>query len=496
MADIESDSMQNSNKSRRGWRFQFSLRTFLIGSTLASLGIWWGVSWYKRPGPDEIKLPGGMSIWVEKQVEKPSPWGQAVLVGAGAYAVTDDHGRVWCRGRFDDGEAVGRWTWFHADGGVALTGPCDKSFRTGKWVARNERGGKTLEVEHDAVDDEIQNSWAGSGGGLTGLSMRAPQSKNPRIYSNRSGPAVERHADGRPSAAGPYASDSREGKWTFWNKDGKKTAEGTYRRGRRHGRWTTFDRSGESRAAYYVQGLEVPDLPEQVSALSKQLDSTDWRVCADAIESLATIGGEAVPAIRKALAHSDSEIVIKALRALAQLGPEASEAAEEVRQIAESAGKSLPTKVEALLALFVLDEAARAETLGKLLKMADLADDEACRVLHLRIAELGSPALSPLAKALDSPDAEFRLAALDVLVCMIWPSNSFGWPYPVLGQDYRAELKTIFEKAEGHADAAISQGAKEALRVLNTPPGWGQQLWLGRQRRQAPICWSLIPVVG
>lgn len=482
--------MNESSSKPRFWRFQFSLRSFLVGSTLASLGIWWAASWYRQPGHNEIRLTGGLSVWEERHIEKADERGRVWTIARGRFSITDEHGRVWCRGRLDDeGLAIGRWTWFHASGAPALTGQCAKGNRVGRWTAWNEQGDQTLEVEHGTSRETSSKQPLVIGVGNAGFLVGNPSRWNAKstiIIPRRSGPATLWHAGGRPSESGSYANDCREGAWTFWNERGQETADGSYRQGLRHGPWTYFDPSGRTpRTVHFINGAEVPDLPEKIAALAKQLDSTDWEARADAIEALGRFGIEALPALTRALAHRDGDVVARALRSLATISPDASGAVDDVRRLAD--GKN----VEALLALFALDEVARRETLGKLLALADLDDDEACRDLHMRIAQLGEPVLAPLAKTLDSDNASQRLAALDVLACMIWPSTTHDWQFPHR-PDYRDELLKIFQQAEHNPDPVISAAAKKVLEYLKT---WGPNPpW--RKPGTPFLTGSIIPVVG
>ena len=448
---------------RRRW-LTFSLRTFLIVSTLASLGIWGFVSWYWQPERNEVILPGGL-VWREATKEAPPLNGQTNYVAHGPFTLFDRHGRTLATGRNAEGVPAGRWAHYHPIGGEALSGQCNEGLATGAWTAWDERGRRRLETTFESWDETLDT-------------FPPPGSKT-IVVSCRSGPFRQWWPNGRLRVEGTIQADAREGTWTYWDEGGRKTSEGKYHRGSRRGEWTMYDAPGDKpRLAWYVNGCEIRDPGELVLRLAKQLDSTDREAQFEAVEALGQLGGSAVPHLAKTLTAEDAPLSLWALRALVAIGAEAKPAIPAIEKLRASADREL--RRETLVALFLLDEAKSASLFRELLQESDLTDIPDTRAWHRRLAEFGTTALPAIEQALNDSEAGMRLRALHVLSCMIAP-NSLGW-YEGNDTSARDAVWRVLEKTANDRDAGIGRAAKQILEWSKGVP------WV--------FPGSMIPVVG
>lgn len=461
----------------RRWRFQFSLRTFLIVTVVVGgVASWFASTWWR----EETKLPGGMVL--REHLRELTGYAQGgKTVPHGRFEALDKHGRTRATGWYDRGRPVGRWTIYHENGRQALAGRTADGERVGKWSAWNERGRRVLELSHtakppstdqreaaDTVEHDRQLRY------VSDLYISKPEALR---FSERSGPSRQWHASGKPKTGGPFAHDAREGQWTFWDEQGRKMTEGNYRAGVRHGVWTTYDDPEAPVQTWYLGGHAMPDIDEVEARLARESQSDDRRTRLDAILALSALGERGVPALQESLKSPDADTVRGALRSLARLGPDAKAALAELRRLAE--GVEARLRFESLLALFAVDESSQAETFEQLLAQLDLDDSGTFAETGRRLAEFVPNHLSKLSAAMQSSDRDQRLRALAVAALAIEASSPPLWPGP--HSPWIRDLIGQLETATNHADPETSDTAKEVLEVWNeelkrfrgSGPYWG-----------------------
>lgn len=441
-----SDTAANSNapkRPRRRW-LTFSLRTFLVGSTLASLALW-GLASRIWPERIEETLPGGL-IWRTRTKEPPEPRTEPIPYGE--FTLLDRHGRPLASGKHTDGRASGRWLHYHANGRTAMSGEAADLASKQTWAAWDERGVKFLESNMEQGKIVIH-----------GRNLSWPNDWHSAL---RGGSFSQWWPNGRLKAKGEFRKNLREGAWTFWDESGRKTAAGEYRRGLREGEWQILEpESPERKTVWYVKGRAIPDRDEQVTRLAAELKSAERDARFEIVEALGKLGAPAAPILADELTEDDIPLSLWILRALAALGSEAQAALPAITRLTSSTDQTL--RREALVVCFLLDDESRVNLFRDLLLESDLADAAAARSWHLRLAALGRPTLSALAAALDDPERQVRLRALDVMLQMIYPSRTMGW-YQHHEHLYE-EVVPLLDKAEQDVDPEISRAAKEVRDV-------------------------------
>jgi antitoxin component YwqK of YwqJK toxin-antitoxin module len=286
-------SAQPKPRRRRRW-LQFSLRSMLLLTTLASVCMWW----YLRPGPLERLLPDGMKLRVPVVVIENEKTKGNVSKNHGPLVVLDRHGRTLAKGYYDNDQPAGYWTYYHLDGRKALAGPCVEGCRTGAWTAWDESGRKRAEVEHGEPGHAFMGEWLGKSVGMGGEMSKV---------AAREGPARQWWDNGQSRTEGNFQQDQGHGPWVFWNRDGMKVAAGQLRHGVRHGKWTiTNEKSSQSREVQYVHGRETPKIESLLAELEVQLQSDQWHVRHDAVTALGLLGSDGVPLLAKTLKANDT----------------------------------------------------------------------------------------------------------------------------------------------------------------------------------------------
>ena len=242
---------------RRWFRFlyQFSLRTMLIGMTLAAIGCWW----FLQPQVQEEEL-AGRYLKLRRQVRLVGPASDSTstedavaggepnitsITSVGSWQLRDENDDLLVDGRHESDLPQGKWTLWYASGQKAAEGEAFRGGRTGLWRVWDERGTLRSEVTYRAVAPRkllggmgpVPVMWQGIPvvGMIGPLGQMAPPFQPPpqpsladlnRYASQRHGPCRVWYASGKLQFEGQYAEDRRDGVWTYLRRAGRRVRTG------------------------------------------------------------------------------------------------------------------------------------------------------------------------------------------------------------------------------------------------------------------------------
>jgi len=459
-----------TNKNRRRFRLQYSLRTMLILTLVAALLC----AWLLRPKSEDRVLAGG-ALRIRAQVTYPEPdksKKNPEPVGPilnGRWTLLDRHDRRLATGYYEDDSPVGRWTYYHANGREALSGNAAHRTRRGNWTARFDNG----KVRSQTTETQIEHTLLADG------LLRQSTCWSPI----RNGPARQYWKTGRLRATGGYVKDLREGDWTFFDRDGRRVAQGPYRRGLRHGTWRCWDTAeGKPKIEEYVHGRRLPELEDLLPELTKWLLGDDVGQQVLAAHRLAMLGPPAVPALKKAIATGDVRRCLLAVRALKQIGPDAKSASPEVARLAEQSLARL--KCSALVALAELDPDRAEASYDRLLQYATGETARLRDRAEMALACAGPAGLKALKAALMDKTPAVRYAALASIGRMLQRQLYSTVAVPAQGEAPTTdEIRAVLEAAQENPDEKIRDAAKQM-----------KDMW--RRTLRVPFVNTPMPVVG
>ncbi len=138
---------------------------------------------------------------------------------------TDD-GRLIAEGHVCDERPVGKWTYYHENGTVAMTGAyVYGGKRHGPWTINHPDGGA-----------EMQGTY---------------------LFGREHGRFTYWHDTGAKKMRGDYREGIRVGPWITWHRNGQRSSQGHYTANRRSGMWQFWDASGTlSGEVYYDADIQ------------------------------------------------------------------------------------------------------------------------------------------------------------------------------------------------------------------------------------------------
>lgn len=288
------------------WVTQFSLRTLLVGTTLAAVACWW---WLRPESGTEEFAGGKLKLWRQTRtrqvdtVSVPSPGGisgapgpnavigseLAVIVMDGAWRLSDENGDLLVSGRYVQDVPQGKWTTWHINGRKAAEGRVNQGVRTGVWRTWHENGKLASEVTYRdrLIPGEMvgrrarrqqhwyplnaeppslgpvgpgaplfqvgggfdAGSWRGSGDFYANMHPRSWT--QPGYQSQRHGPVRVWYASGQLRFEGQYADDLRDGLWTYYDEQGTVVERGRYANDLREGEWQAMTSGGAATVRYF-----------------------------------------------------------------------------------------------------------------------------------------------------------------------------------------------------------------------------------------------------
>jgi hypothetical protein len=362
-------------KPRRRWfrfLYQFSLRTMLIGMTLAAVACWW----FLQPGVQEEEL-AGRYLKLRRQVRVLAPVSDSAStdvantftdlealanVSVGSWQLRDDNTDLLVDGRYHNDLPQGKWTLWYPSGRKAAEGEAFRGAKSGLWRVWDEYGTLRSEVTYRAVAPKspfrqprpAMTPWTGFGsmgpmmiggplGQLGGGGQFLPsnfQSSPQPFIAERHGPCRVWYASGKLQYEGNYADDRRDGAWKFYDEQGNVTEAGQYQADLREGEWTiapflagTKPGSGSAASTSteaapgasllpakvkYVAGRTQDDHDALLARLRADLASNSVRRQVAAAARLEELGQHALPILHEQLQSGSTEAKILALRILTE----------------------------------------------------------------------------------------------------------------------------------------------------------------------------------
>lgn len=154
-------------------------------------------------------------------------------------------------GAYEEGQKVGRWTWWDREGNKVREGEFVAGVEHGPWL--EWRGGKkTSEGRYDngkQVGDWVR--WYDSTGHKQSLTSFTDGVAN--------GLSSRWHDNGHLAEEGRLEAGKRVGRWVSLNREGGKIWEGHYTADKQEGVWTWWRPDGSvERSATFKDGVEVP----------------------------------------------------------------------------------------------------------------------------------------------------------------------------------------------------------------------------------------------
>ncbi len=409
-------------KPRRRWfrfLYQFSLRTMLIGMTLAAVACWW----FLQPSVQEEEL-AGRYLKLRRQirvtrVESKDTGGETIpaeLVSVGSWQLRDDQTDVLVDGRYHNDLPQGKWTLWYPSGRKAAEGEAFRGAKSGLWQTWDEHGTLRSEVTYRAVAPKSQFSGGlgsprpfvtspipivGSIGSPIGQ-MPPPRMMTSMLQMPPASPVAERHgpcrvwyASGKLQYEGSYADDRRDGAWKFYDEQGNVVEAGEYKEDLREGEWTILasgvrehpddialsetpdhppaDASRSPVRVTYVAGRTQTDHDALLARLRADLASNSVRRQVAAAARLEELGQHALPILHEQLQSGNTEAKILALRLLT--GHEALTPAmyPQIEPLVRDDDPRLALR--AMLAVYLLSPERRSQIHRRLLELVEATDN-------------------------------------------------------------------------------------------------------------------------
>lgn len=411
---------------------RFGLRTLFLLTTACAVAAWYWLA----PRPPEKLLPGGFRIRASvRMVDLRDGFGgyTAKEQFHGKCNILDPRGNTVAAGQFDDGVAVGRWTFFHPNGRRASSGDCAKSGRIGTWMSWDERGSLINTIVYKEVEQLDGYGWG-----------------PPPPISVRQGPFQGWWPNGRLRVEGTFEHDKRQGLWVFFGEQGPKLAQGDYYLDQRNGTWQFWNSAGTPESKFYFRGQFHPEgLEAALKSTAHQLlrSATDQDV-GGICDAMVALGEVAAPTLQETLQSASPATASTLLQSLGSIEPAAAWAIRLVRTCEDSSDDSIA--IIALCARYRLDESRRTDTVdrivNRLITIEHSNDDERAQQLSYRINEVArcGKAIPPeLSRVLDDPDRDRRHMAFRLT--LLWKNTELSaslkehWDPAIAGAAVAAE---------------------------------------------------------
>lgn len=450
---------------------QFRLETMLAVMFVVALAVnIYRVYYHDRPELTKRRLSDRFIIGYEVDEQE---GGDATIDGQ--FIASDEHGRVFCRGTLDQGEPVGRWTFYYPTGRKSLSGRCRNGARCDVWTAWYANGRKRSRVEHGEPTESF-----------SGKTFTENFLGDTKIVATRDGRAQAWWPNGERKSDGQFKEDRRDGEWTFWDRDGVKIAEGKYVNGRRHGLWSVRDEKvGRLREVFFANGERIDDVASLISKLEKQIETAKIPSIDRHFEALGKLGRASVPALLRILRTGDRLQCIRALEQLAAIGPGAIDALNQIRQFTK--GEDSHLRASALAAIYAINPAKQNSTFRQLnFEARSLRGNSQIQVISV-MASLGPSVLPHVEQLLKSNDAKNQLVALNVLNTMIVAGR-----YDELAKSesgfHNQFLKLLQTTTNKHPNEQTANLARFVLENLEN--------WLQQDENKFRYTTYVFPVVG
>ena len=507
---------------RRWFRFlyQFSLRTMLVGMTLAAVACWW----FLQPPTQEEEL-AGQYLKLRRQVRVsggPDSLATDVATGnvsqertitsVGKWRLFNENDDLLVNGRYENDLPQGKWTLWHANGRKAAEGDVFRGGRTGVWRVWDERGTLRSEVTYRAVAP-TPPGWRWSprprppfvtspipvvgmigpvgqlawGWGPSAAALRAQALAARRYDSQRHGPCRVWYASGQLQFEGQYADDRRDGVWIYYDEQGKMIEKGPYKADLREGDWMTHRRPHAPREAFvsrsetptmvtYVAGRTQAEHDALLARLAAELATGSVRRQVAAAKALEQLGTAGVPVLVQALTHDSPAAQTLALRTLMRMGAISTEMLPQIEPLTSHSDSRLALR--ATLAVYVLSPGRRSELYPRLMTQVDQAAGEDIKIEVLQ--------------AICECDPDRQMLAFLALAEMLTKRSSPIMQNPYLPieweqiRDLRTDPVPLLAAAFGHSDRDVRLYVLRVLELIvesgpakavNNPDGSTSQAW-------------------
>jgi hypothetical protein len=418
-----------TTKPRRRWfrfLYQFSLRTMLIGMTLAAVACWW----FLQPPVQEEEF-AGRYLKLRRQVRATRlgdgstttdaggwvPVSETTFTSVGTWQLRDDYEDLLADGRYLNDLPHGKWTLWYPSGRKAAEGEAFRGAKSGLWRVWDEHGTLRSEVTYRAAAPKqlyrqprpAMAPWTGFGsmgpmmiGGPIGqMPPMRPLVSPPGGFmpilplpenhvAERHGPCRVWYASGKLQYEGHYADDRRDGTWKLYDEQGNVTEKGEYKADLRDGEWTILasgvrklpddiasrvtpdhppaDASRSPSKVVYVAGRTQAEHNALLDRLRADLASGIVRRQVAAAARLEELGQHALPILHEQLQSGSTEAKILALRILTE---HEALSREMVPQIAPLIGDDDPRlATRAMLAIYLLAPERRGQLHRRLIELA------------------------------------------------------------------------------------------------------------------------------
>ncbi len=166
--------------------------------------------------------------------------------------------------------------------------------------------------------------------------------------------------------------------------------------------------------------------PEAIPALAELLDDPDWRVRAEVVRTLRTLGADVLPLVRRALRDEKGAVREAAVEALADIGRPA------IPVLIELSDHPDPEiHIEAIRALGRLRATEASPALIDIVLRAD--EGKVVEAAVKALVRIGPPAVPHLRELLSAPDSSARLFAAAVLFAIDFLPSFALWATDVVG---------------------------------------------------------------